>query len=414
MNRSVTKKDRLAGSLNLQERNSGNLQLFGFEDNSNGQGINTSITWTRTLTTTFLSNLRVYYSRNSTTLLPYFAYGTNWAQVLGIAGTSNNPVDYGPPNLSFTNFGGLSDGAALSQHNQTAGISETLTKVHGKHTISGGIDYHRMQLNSLTDQNARGTYTFSGLATSGFNSGGFPLANTGLDFADYLLGLPQSSAIRYSSNGIYFRGSVYSIYGQDDWRVNNHLSLNAGLRYEYQTPMHEKYGQMANLDIAPYFTAVAVVTPTIPGPYTGAFPDGLVDPDKNNVAPRFGLAWKPWVNRQTVVRAGYGIYYNGSVYSTAASRMSQQPPYAQTQALNTSLDHVLTIADGFLNAPLKADQQHLRHRPLLSGRVCADLERLGATESAVEFLHRGWLSGHEGDETGHSDDCRTARRQARR
>jgi trimeric autotransporter adhesin len=78
-----------------------------------------------------------------------------------------------------------------------------------------------------------------------------------------------------------------------------------------------------------------------------------VNPDRNNVAPRFGLAWKPWTNHSTVVRSGYGIYYNGSVYNTAASRMAQQPPFAQTQSLNTSLENILTIADGFLNVPTK-------------------------------------------------------------
>ena len=353
VNRNITSKDRLAGAFNMQERSGDNLQLFGFQDTSSGQGINTSITWTHTLSATFLSNLRVYYSRNSNSLSPYFAYGTNWAQVLGIAGTSQNPVDFGPPNLSFTNFGGLSDGNPQQQHNQTAGFTESVTKVRGKHTVTAGFDYHRMQMNSLTDQNARGTYTFSGLATSAFSSQGFALPNTGFDLADYLLGLPQSSSIRYGFNGIYFRGSVYSAYVQDDWRVNNRLSLNIGVRYEYQTPLHEKYGQMANLDIAPHFADVAVVTPSTPGPYTGQFPDGLVNPDKNNVAPRFGLAWKPFTNHSTVVRAGYGIYYNPSVYTTAASRMSQQPPFAQTQSLNTSTEHVLTIADGFLNIPLK-------------------------------------------------------------
>jgi hypothetical protein len=295
-----------------------------------------------------LSNLRITFSRNSNDLLPFFAYGTDWARQLGINGTSTNPRDYGPPNLSFTNFGGLSDGTWQATRNQTASIGEGIIRAKGKRTLSFGVDYRRMQLNSHADQNARGTYAFSGLTTSAFDDKGIPLANTGFDFADYLLGSPQSSSIRYGSSDIYFRNSQYSAYGQLDWRARSNLTINAGARYEYLTPMHEKYGRMANLDIAPLFTGVAVVTPSQPGPYTGAFPDGLVNPDKNNFSPRVGVAWKPNPGKSLQVRGGYGIYFNGSVYNQMASRMTQQPPFATSLSVNTSLDQPLTVQNGFL------------------------------------------------------------------
>ena len=83
-----------------------------------------------------------------------------------------------------------------------------------------------------------------------------------------------------------------------------------GLRYEFFSPWHEKYGRIANLDIAPAFTAVAVVTPGETGPYSGvAYPNGLIKPDRNNFAPRTGLAWKPTAKGPLVVRMGYGWYY---------------------------------------------------------------------------------------------------------
>ncbi|HZS49905.1 MAG TPA: TonB-dependent receptor, partial [Bryobacterales bacterium] len=166
-----------------------------------------------------------------------------------------------------------------------------------------------------------------------------------------LLGLPQSSSVRFGDSNTYFRGAVYNTYVSDDWRVRSNLTLNFGVRYEYFTPYTEKYGRIANLDIAPNFTGVAVVTPGGAGPYTGRFPDGLIDAAKNNWSPRVGIAWRPFKQRQLLIRTGYGIFYNGSIYSQFASRLASQPPFANTATLNTSLAAVLTLENGFPAAP---------------------------------------------------------------
>jgi hypothetical protein len=226
--------------------------------------------------------------------------------------------------------------------------------MRSQHTLMAGVGYRRMQVNTLTDQNARGTFTFGGLATSGFDSAGLPLANTGYDLADFLLGLPQSSSVRYGDTSTYFRGAVYNAYVLDDYRVRPNLTVNAGLRYEFFTPYSEKYGHIANLDIAPGFTGVAVVTPGASGPYSGAFPDGLVNPDKNNFSPRIGIAWRPFPKHQTQIRAGYGIFFNGSVYNGFPSRLAAQPPFAQTASVNTSTARVLTLQDGFSTTPTQS------------------------------------------------------------
>ena len=121
-----------------------------------------------------------------------------------------------------------------------------------------------MQINNRTDQNGRGTFTFSGLLTSAFDASGNPLPGTGFDFADFLLGLPQSSSVRFGNTSTYFRGSSLNGFVQDDWRMRSNFTLNLGLRYEYFPPFHEKYGRTANLDIAPGFTRP--VTPGEAGP----------------------------------------------------------------------------------------------------------------------------------------------------
>jgi hypothetical protein len=108
---------------------------------------------------------------------------------------------------------------------------------------------------------------------------------------------------------------------------------------------------MANLDIAPAFTGVAPVLAGASGPFSGPFPDALIDSDPNNLSPRIGIAWKPVPKRRTVVRAGYGWYYNNSSYNQIATRLAQQPPFANTATVNTSLLRTLTLQNGFATAP---------------------------------------------------------------
>ncbi len=351
VNRTLTQRDRFDVNFNYQRRNGVNPQLFGYRDETNGMGANLSAGWTHNLSSHTLNSLRANFSRNRSETVPFFAFGEDVAAALGITGVSSDPINYGPPNLSFTNFGALSDASPVLQRNQTAGIGDGMTLMRGTHTVTFGGDFRRMQINTRTDQNARGTFTFSGLATSAFDERGQPLPGTGFDFADFLLGLPQSSSIRFGDTSTYFRASAYSAYVQDDWRLRSNLSLNAGLRYEFFTPFREKYNHIANLDIAPGFTGVAVVVPDTAGPYTGAFPAGLVDPDKNNFSPRIGVAWRPLPKKQLQVRAGYGLFYNGSIYNQFPARLAAQPPFANTATLNTSLDRPLTIQDGFALAP---------------------------------------------------------------
>jgi hypothetical protein len=347
----LSRQNRLTGGFNFQSRSAETAQLFGFRDASSGRGMNVDLGWMHNFRPRFINNLHWNFSRNTNEALPFFAYGPNLAAQLGITGTSTSPINYGPPNLSFTNFGGLTDASAALGRNQSSALSESLTYVRGRHTWMAGGEYRRNQINNRSDQNGRGTFTFSGIRTSAFDANGQPLAGTGFDFADFLLGLPQSSSIRFGSADTYFRGSIYSAFAQDDWRLRPNLTLNVGLRYEFPTPLKEKYNRIANLDIASGFTAVAPVTPETTGPYTGAFPGALINPDRNNFAPRIGLAWRPSSKHSLLVRAGYGWYYNGSVYNQIASRLAQQPPFAKTASINTSLANPLTLQNGFATGP---------------------------------------------------------------
>ena len=214
----------------------------------------------------------------------------------------------------------------------------------GAHNIMFGSDFRRQEFDYLSQQNPRGIFTFTGDAT-----GGTP----GSDFADFLLGIPDTSSIALGNADKYFRQSVYDAFINDDWRINPELTLNAGVRWEYGAPITELYGRLVNLDVAPGFAAVAPVVANDPdGALTGArYPTSLVRPDKRGFEPRVGIAWRPISGSSMVVRAGYGIYYDTSVYQTIAVQMAQQPPLSKTLSVQNSAADPLTLANGFIASP---------------------------------------------------------------
>ncbi|MGE5205005.1 MAG: carboxypeptidase regulatory-like domain-containing protein [Chlamydiota bacterium] len=295
---------------------------------------------------------RMDYNRESISTRNLYAYLRNITGGLGITGVSQDPFDWGLPNLSFTNYGSISDTNPLLRRDQTWSFSDFMIWRQGHHTLRWGGDFRRIQLNTQTDNNARGSFTFTGVATAQMVNGR-AVAGTGYDFADFLLGLPQLTSVQYGSNNYHFRGNSWDLFLLDDWRVRGNLTLNFGLRYEYFSPFTETNNQIANLDLAPNLlacaglqtTCVARVLPGQSGPFNGVFPAGLVRPDRNNFAPRLGIAWKAFAN--TVVRAGYGINYNTSAYSDIAQQLAFQPPFSLTSTNVASPALPLTLQNGF-------------------------------------------------------------------
>src|SRR5262249_43920710 len=189
-------------------------------------------------------------------------------------------------------------------------------------------------------QNPRGTFTFTGAAA-------------GYDFAGFLLGTPDTSALAFGNADKYFRASYYDAYVNDDWRLRPSLTVNGGVRWEYSAPITERYGRLVNLDVAPGFLAVApVVASNRSGSLTGRrYPDSLLEPDRQAIQPRIGLSWRPFLASSMVVRAGYGVYYDTSVFMAIASRMAQQAPLSRSLSIANSAATPLTLANGFSAPP---------------------------------------------------------------
>ena len=207
----------------------------------------------------------------------------------------------------------LSDGNSEFNRNQTNAFSAHALYYHGRHNVTVGGDYLREDYNYLEQQDPRGTFTFTGEATAG-SAGG--VSSAGSDLADFLIGIPDTSAIAYGNADKYFREPVYDAYFTDDWRVLPTLTINAGMRWDYQAPMTELFGRLVNLDIASGFSAVAPIVGSDPvGSITGThYPSSLLRPDRKIFEPRIGISWRPIPASSVVVRAGYGIYPDTSVY----------------------------------------------------------------------------------------------------
>ena len=203
----------------------------------------------------------------------------------------------------------------------------------------------------LSQQDPRGSFTFTGASTLG-PSGAILLPGARNDFADFLVGIPDTLSIAFGNADKYFRSSSYEAYVADDWRVNPNLTLNIGLRWEYSSPIAELYGRLVNLDVSRGFSSVAPVVASHPvGPLTGAtYPDSVLDPDKHAFQPRIGFSWRPMAASSMVVRGGYGIYYNSSPYQSIAMQMAQQSPLSKSLSLQNTVANPLTLANGF-NAP---------------------------------------------------------------
>src|SRR5271157_357148 len=338
----IGSKDRLNFGLGYQGSNSVSPNLFQFTDTGSGRGINANLGWSHNITTRLINSLQSSFSRMRQLSSAYFANRENVAAELKIAGTSQNPMNWGPPSLSFTNYAGLSDGNASLNRNQTSSVGDNLTWVHGLHNFTFGGDYRRQEFNQFGDSNGRGTYTFTGSATS-LLVNGIAQSGTGYDLADFLLGMPATSSIRFGNPDKYLRGSGYDFFVNDDWRIAPRFSLILGLRWDYATPMTELYNRLVNLDIASGYSAVTAVE-------AGQTDRSLIRPDRNNISPRLGFAWRPPTNGSLVVRGGYGLYYNTSVYSLIAGNMAQQPPFAQALSVASSAANPLSIQNGFLAA----------------------------------------------------------------
>jgi hypothetical protein len=338
LDKTIGNKNQLYGGFAFQSVRSSGSNLFGFLDTTDTLGINMNVNWAHRFSHELFLTTGYKFSRFRTQVVPYFANRINISGAAGITGNNQDPANWGPPTLIFASgIASLSDGDSAFDRNETNGVSVSVSRNHGHHNVTLGGDFRRQEFNYLSQQNPRGTFTFTGVATGHS------------DFADFLKGIPDTSAIAYGNADKYLRQSVYDAYLTDDWRLRPELTINAGIRWEYGAPITELYQRLVNLDIVPGFSAVAPVLASNPtGPLTGqTYPASLLRPDRLGIEPRIGISWRPIPGSSVVVRAGYGVYDDTSVYRATALQMAQQSPLSTSLSVQNSALCPQTLASGF-------------------------------------------------------------------
>jgi len=349
-------------ALNYSDGASDQLTPFpSFFGTAHSNGMNATAGWSLSKNK-WSSNLRVGWNRNRASTANNITGLDNVAALLGIPGTgAANPNDCCVPNIAFSDYSGINEVRPQSRDDEAFSLGETVVWSHGKHNLRFGADYRRLWTSAYSSLDPRGTFTFTGYATAAKDVQGHAIAGTGYDFADFLLGYAQQTSIQYSPSTEHFRANSYDVFVQDDWRVRSNLTINAGLRYEYVSPYTEADNRLVNLSVTPGFTSATHICAgatvctlngiTVQG--RGDLPASLVRSDRNNFAPRVGIAWKPKGDK-TVIRAGYGINYNLGQYRSIVNNLAQQPPFSVTQTDASTAAALLGFANTGFNPILSA------------------------------------------------------------
>lgn len=327
--------------------------------------------------------------------------------LIGDAAIAANPLYYGVPSVTLSGLTGMNGVTPSDSVNQTISFSDFVSWSHKKHNMRFGGDIRRVHADSLTapsnlqtGASPLGSFTFTGRSTSE-NPNDTTNQVGGFSFADFLLGLPQQSAVQAGLSKAYLRANVMDVYATDDWRILPNLTLNYGLRYEYFAPYTEKNGHLVNLDHSANFGTVTPVVAGGTGPYSGRFPQSLVNPDRTMFAPRLGVAYRlkgKWF-KETVVRGGYGINYNTTQPLTFAQQLAFQPPFSLTQTNVAGADGcgALQLANAFNCSSATVQNNYSVNLNYRLGRVqiwSIDIQRTLPMDIVLNVGYNGAVGGN--------------------
>ncbi len=274
--------------------NSGALPGFGDNDVINTRDV--VLADDHTFNATTVLDLRVSFFRQFFNLLPK-TLGDNLNAKLGIQGVlQSEPFNTGIAGVS--NPGSNPYDPEFRADNQY-GYSGKLTKIAGGHSFVFGGEFDRWQVfMNAAPSFPQGQFNFDGTLTADPNNPG----STGNAFADFLLGYPESAQVQSGDSGGYMFRSNARWFFNDQWRVAPNLTLNLGIRWEYDGPFYEKYNRLSNFDPG---TGQLIVAGR-----NGVSRTANVRSDWNNYAPRFGFAYTLPRHQNTTMRGGYGIFYD--------------------------------------------------------------------------------------------------------
>lgn len=265
----------------------------GFGDTVPRRGQNFMIGETHIFSPVLVNELRFAFSRVASAVIQEGA-GTSINNQVGLPELSSNPRDFGLSFITITGFSPLGHEFNNPQQSVTNmfQVLDGASYARGRHLMKFGFDFRAVQQNAFRDVQSRGFLTFSSQV---------PI--TGNALADLLLGLPAVTGGARLDNAQHLRTESYGFYFNDSFRIRPNLTISAGLRYEYNSPP---------VDVLDRANLYDPVTQSVTQVGTGGVPRAGYEADKNNWAPRLGLAWTLGPKGDTVLRGGYGVYYDQS------------------------------------------------------------------------------------------------------
>src|SRR5581483_6519619 len=309
---------------------------------------------THTFSPRWLNEARAGFSRIAFKVTAIDA-GTNLAAAVGIPGVNITDTATAMSQINFAqgdirNLGANSNQPLLT-FLDTYQFFDNVTHTRGQHTIKMGASLTRRRRNVFNVDNIVGNFTFNQNLTSncaGIASGCTTNPNTGFGFASFMLGYASSITRGLMQGTVGERRPEYGAYVQDDWRASSRLTLNLGLRYDLFVPYVEQYDRQSNFDTSTGKFVVASESAVINGIKVGR---GLQTTPKKDFAPRFGFAYDVFGSGRTVVRGGYGIFWNNPLTGTS-SQKPINPPFLLSNSQTTTLLPTLKLSNGIPAPPV--------------------------------------------------------------
>jgi hypothetical protein len=311
---------------------------------------NLGVDYTRSVSPNLVNDFKVGLNRPITNRTQAGAFGKDIAGSL-FNGVDSTSATYGMTSIGFSQYSSIGSGnGPLTYTTTNAGIADNVTFIHGAHTVEVGADVRKIFYKEINAYEPRGIIQFSGLFTQG------PLNATGNALADFVLGLPYTATVNQGNYTGWYNAYGENGFAQDDWKLNPKLTMNFGVRYEYLAPFQEEHDRVSTFD--PTFPGGRLLTPNaaavtaVDSPLIGLTRSrNIVNPDRNNWAPRVGFAYRPLTG--TVWRGGYGIFYDTVEYNEYVFPVLN-PPFQKTAAAVGSVSSPVALDSLF---PIAATPQ---------------------------------------------------------
>lgn len=284
-----------------------------------GKGV--ALAWTGVISPSALNELRGGFNRDNAHSDPIgLQLGKSLAGDYGLTGIPAGPSAAGLPPISISgNFQRLGTAPWRPQYqvSQVWQLLDTLSWLKGSHSMKFGYEHRHSSVNFQDIRSPQGEISVTGIYTS--PAGGFGVP-------DFLLG--DVDNVRFTTPTVVHNYQLaHNFFAQDTWRVKDNLTVIYGLRYELFSPLLNHQNALANF------------TPANGGGFVTAKPGdwasrALVNPDKNDFAPRIGFSYQPM--SRLVLRGGYGVFYQHSVRIGSESVLALNPPFVIDGALSQS------------------------------------------------------------------------------